>query len=172
MDNIYLNLEEEFQKQKTKISELIIDNQILIYKIKNIEENVFLYIKEEMDNIKNENEILKNQIKELKENVKEYKFKYNDTRMEEIINFFNNISLSICETSYKYEMTIEETMEFIKEHVGLYGSEGLYSAIDYHKCYCELHGKYDENWEDPYSDSDTNNGSDSDSVIIDINDLD
>jgi hypothetical protein len=166
MDNIYLNLEEEFQKQKTKISELIIDNQILIYKIKNIEENVFLYIKEEMGNIKNENEILKNQVKELKENVKEYKFKYNGTRSEEIINFFNNISLSIYETSYKYEMTIEETMEFIKEHVGLYGSEGLYSAIDYHKCYCELYGKYDENWEDPYSDSD------SDSVIIDINDLD
>jgi len=164
MDNIYLNLEEEFQKQKTKISELIIDNQILIYKIKNIEENVFLYIKEEINNIKNENEILKNQVKELKENVKEYKFKYNDTRFEEIINFFNNISLSIYETAYKYEMTTEETMEFIKEYVGLYGSKGLYSAIDYHKCYYELYGKCDENWEDPDSDSD--------SVIVDINDLD
>jgi hypothetical protein len=168
MDDIYLNLEEEFQKQKIKISELIIDNQILMYKIKNIEENVFLYIKEEIDNFKKENENLKNQVKELKENVKEYKFKYNDSRCEEIINFFNNISLSIYETSYKYEMTIEETMEFIKEHVGLYGSEGLYSAIDYHKCYFEIHGIYDENWEEPYSDSD----SDSDSVIVDINDLD
>jgi hypothetical protein len=126
-----------------------------------------LYIKEEIDNFKKENENLKNHIKELKENVKEYKFKYNDMRCEEIIDFFNNISLSIYETSYKYEMNLEETMEFIKKNLGLYGSEGLYSALDYHKCYFELYGTYDKNWEDPYSDSESDS-----ELVIDINDLD
>ena len=99
--------------------------------------------------------------------IKKYKFMYNDTRHEEIINFFNNISLSITYTSDKYDMTIEETMEFIKEHAGLYGNTGLYSAIDYQKCYFNIHGILDSNYESPYN-SDSDCDSDSESYKNDI----
>ena len=154
------NLEEELQKQKNKILELNYENHNLILKIKKLEEKVYIFLEEELNKIKNEND-------KLKSNLREYKFMYNDTRHEEIINFFNNISLSITYTSDKYDMTIEETMEFIKEYSGLHGNTGLYSAIDYQKCYFNIHGILDSNYESPYN-SDSDCDSDSESYKNDI----
>jgi hypothetical protein len=115
-----------------------------------IEENTNEYYKK----IELENNILRMENQQLKEKLKKLnkiRDKMIDNFAYEILEYFNSCK-NIQQTSQKYDMDIDELMDYIIEWDGC--SDNLHSAEDYEKCKIDINGRkwLDEKYIDDMSD--------------------